>query len=332
MKSIKKPLAKKMTNNPEKKLGEERIKDWEKGKSLTEEGAEKSSEKEKEEPEEKSRKELLGEIENTETSEDKKKEAQRALGEKALKEFKDSKKREEDLLKKGEKRNWEEQVELERIQQRVKESEKEFSFEKAIDAETEGEEKEDFKKMMEKLGETIAEKKKELEDKKNEAKDKAEEVGNIPWSDKSLEEQKELEERQKEFEKKEKRIIKELQKETCLDLFDWAVREKGVERNKEIEKKRRERVEKLQKEGARWEEKEVEGKIKDVFIPTEKQVKRAEKEMDKGIEGRKKEKVGVKGWLSLAIFGIWFLLRGVGSVLWEGIKKWAGVKEEKKDK
>jgi len=42
--------------------------------------------------------------------------------------------------------------------------------------------------------------------------------------------------------------------------------------------------------------------------------------------------VGVKGWLSLAIFGIWFLLRGVGSVLWEGIKKWAGVKEEKKDK
>ena len=119
------------------------------------------------------------------------------------------------------------------------------------------------------------------------------------------------------------RILKELNRNEFLTLFEFDKKEK--------EAVRRETIEDFKKEGAKYKVMKGEkGKFTGQRLEiTEDQLKKARKEM-KAATGERGKKIK-KAFLSI-FTSIGYLFGGLVGILWEGLKLWAGAKDTEKKK
>jgi len=203
-----------------------------------------------------------------------------------------------------------------KIAWRISVLEKEDSLIKALDSEAENE-------VKKKLGEELI-KKEEIIRKEKERID--EEINRE--RDRNLDEFSETErnnwiEKVNRMESCQDRILKELNRNEFLTLFEFDKKEK--------EAVRRETIEDFKKEGAKYKVMKGEkGKFTGQRLEiTEDQLKKARKEM-KAATGERGKKIK-KAFLSI-FTSIGYLFGGLVGILWEGLKLWAGAKDTEKKK
>ncbi len=260
--------------------------------------------------------------------------AKTELGKRGFEELKDLKRAKEELLNK--KNNGSisdlELVKLKQVNRKIEIVSKSPYIKEMLKIEEKNEEakeKEDISEYHFKFGDEVVEKREEIKEEVESLKKEIDEYINLlKEGEKNFEERNNLINEQLELEEKQKRILKILEKEGVLELFEWKDKEDRIEEAKKFEKKREKVVKELEKEGAEWVEVE-EGSGKGYRLEvTDDQIKKAEKEMQKDFKERREGSKGQKFLLKAAtapafilkVFG--YSIQAFGYVwgkIWEGV-------------
>lgn len=275
-----------------------------------------------------SRQELMNIARNSENQEEKES-VKIKIAEKAIAEYREVKKEEKRVEKKigkleeKRKENPSESVEKnlekakrkkKKITWRVSVLEKEDSLMKALDDKAENEEKKNLGEELLKREEMIRKEKEKIDEEINQERER-------DLSGLTEAEQEKWIEKIKKMEKRQKRFVGELGRDGFLTLLEFEKRKK--------EQTRKEIIEDFKAEGAEYKiMKDKKGRFTGQRLEvTENQLKEIRKEMATSTGERGKK---VKKFLLSIFTSIGYLFGEFIGLLWEGVKRWAGVEKKKK--